>query len=123
MLRIMVAGVAAVAVGALGGLTLSPQASVESAHSIVTIDTTSTSAPPVLVPSSAPEAIEQTRTAPLPISSELPLPIHEVTSADEPAEHARGHKRRHRSTPRSAPAEVVHRRKGYGSADDDGDDD
>jgi hypothetical protein len=62
MLRIMVAGVAAVAVGALGGLTLSPQASVESAHSIVTIDTTTTSAPPVSVPSSAPEAIEQTRT-------------------------------------------------------------
>ena len=64
MLRILVAGVAAVAIGTLGGLMLSPQTSVGSAHSMVTIDTTSTSASPVPVPSSTPLPIEQTRSAP-----------------------------------------------------------
>jgi hypothetical protein len=123
MLRIMVAGSVAVAVGAVGGLILSPQASVEAVHSTVTFDRTTTSAPLVLVPSSAPAAIERTRTASLPISSEVPVPVQEVTSADETPEHASGNKRRHRLIARSAPAGAVHYRRGYGSADDDGDDD
>jgi hypothetical protein len=123
MLRIMFAALVAVAVGAVGGLFLSLLASIEPAHSTVTIDRTTTSAPLVLVPSSAPAAIERTRTAPLSISTEAPLPVREVTSADELPEHASGNKRRHRLITRSAPAGVVHYRRGYGSADDDGDDD
>jgi len=122
MLRFVVAGLVAVAAGAVGGVILSPQASVEAAHSTVTIDRTTTSAPLVLVPSSAPAAIERTRTAPMPISTEVPLPVREVTSADEMPEHVSGNKRRHRLTARSAPR-VVHYRRGYASADDDGDDD
>lgn len=122
MLRIMVAGVAAVAVGTLGGLMLSPPASVESAHSMVTIDTTGTSVSPVPVPSSTPQAIGRRLIAPLPTSTELP-PVHEVTAADEPPEQARRHKRRLRSTAQSAPTGVVHHRREYGSADEDGDDD
>jgi hypothetical protein len=122
MLRIMVAGLVAVAVGAVCGLILSPQASVEAARPTVTIDRTSTGAPLVLVPSSAPAAIERTRSAPLPIPNEVPLPAHEVTSADETPEHASSNRRRHRLTARSAPAGVVQR--GYRSADDDdGDED
>ena len=122
MLRIMLAGVAAVAAGTLGGLMLCSQASVESAHSMVTIDTTSTSASPVPVPSSTPQAIERSRIVPLPISTALP-PVHEVTAADEPFEQARRHKRRLRATARSAPIGVVHHRREYGSADEDGDED
>jgi hypothetical protein len=123
MLRIMVAGSVAVAVGAVGGLILFPQASLEAARSTVTIDRTTTSAPLALAPSSAPMAIERTRTAPLPISTEVPVPVQEVTSADETPEHVSGNKRRLRLTARSAPAGVVHHRREYGSADDDGDDD
>jgi hypothetical protein len=75
-----------------------------------------------LVASSTPAAIERTRTAPLPVSTEVPVPVQAATSADETPEHASGSKRRHRLTARSAPAGVVHYRRGYGSADDDGDD-
>ena len=123
MLRIMFAGLVAVAVGGVGGLILSPLASVEAAHSTVTIDWSITSAPLVLVPSSAPAAIERTRTAPLSTSTEVPPPVREVSSADNLPEHASGNRRRHRLITRSAPAGVVHYRRGYGSADDDGDDD
>ena len=123
MLRIMFAGLVAVAVGGVGGLILSPLASVEAAHSTVTIDRTITSAPLVLVPSSAPAAIERTRTAPLSTSTEVPPPVREVSSADNLPEHASGNRRRHRLITRSAPAGVVHYRRGYGSADEDGDDD
>src|SRR5215813_5429852 len=124
MLRIMVAGLVAVAVGAVCGLILSPQASVEAVHATVTIDRTSTGAQLVLVPSSTPAAIERTRSAPLPIPTEVPLPAHEVTSADETPEHASSNRRRDRLTARSAPAGVVHYRRGYRSADDDdGDED
>ena len=123
MLRIMFAGLVAVAVGGVGGLILSPLASVEAAHSTVTIDRTITSAPLVLVPSSAPAAIERTRTAPLSTSTEVPPPVREVSSADKLPEHASGNRRRHRLITRSAPAGVVHYRRGYGSADEDGDDD
>ena len=124
MLRIMVVGLVAVAVGAVGGLILFSQASIEAAHSTVTIDRTTTSAPLSLAPSSAPAALQRTRTAPLPISTEVPLPVQEVTSADEAPEHASSNRRRHRLMARPAPAGVVHYRRGYGSADDDdGEDD
>ncbi|HET6928646.1 MAG TPA: hypothetical protein VFI48_17480, partial [Hyphomicrobiaceae bacterium] len=83
MLRIMVAGLVAVAVGAVGGLILSPQASIEAVHSTVTIDRTTTSAPLVMLPSSPPAAVERARTAPLPNASEVPLPVRQATSADE----------------------------------------
>jgi len=123
MLRIMVAGLVAVVVGAVGGLILFPQVSVEAAHSTVTIDRTTTSAPLILAPSSAPVAIQRTGAAPLPRSTEGPLPVQEVTSADELPEHASSNRRRHRLTARPAPAGVVLYRRGYGSADDDGEDD
>ena len=123
MLRIMVAGLVAVVVGAVGGLILFPQVSVEAAHSTVTIDRTTTSAPLILAPSSAPAAIQRTGAAPLPRSTEGPLPVQEVTSADESPEHASSNRRRHRLTARPAPAGVVLYRRGYGSADDDGEDD
>jgi hypothetical protein len=124
MFRIMVAGLLAVVVGAAGGLILFQQASVEAGHSTVTIDRTTTSAPLSLAPTSAPAAIQRTRTVPLPISTEVPLPVQEVTSADETPEHASSNRRRHRLTARSAPAGVVHYRRSYGSADDDdGEDD
>jgi hypothetical protein len=121
MLRIMAAGLVAVAVGTVGGLILCPQASGEAVYSTVTFDLTTTSAPQV--PSFAPVAIERTRTAPLPISTEVSVPVQEVTSADEKPKHAAGNKRRNRLTARSAPPGVVHHRRGYGSADDDCDDD
>jgi hypothetical protein len=123
MLRIMVAGLVAVAVGAVGGLILSPQASIEAVHSTVTIDRTTTSAPLVMLPSSPPAAVERARTAPLPNASEVPLPVRQATSADEMPEHATANKRRHRLIARSAPAGVVHYRRVYRSDDDDGDDD
>jgi hypothetical protein len=123
MLRIMVAGLVAVAVGAVGGLILSPQASIEAVHSTVTIDRTTTSAPLVNLPSSPPAAIERARTAPLPNATEVPLPVREVTSADEMPERASASKRRHRLIARSAPAGVVHYRRVHRSDDDDGDDD
>jgi hypothetical protein len=123
MLRILVAGLVAVAVGAVGGLILSPQASIEAVHSTVTIDRTTTSAPLVNLPSSPPAAIERARTAPLPTATEVPLSVREVTSADEMPERASGNKRRNRLIARSAPAGVVHHRRVYRSDDDDGDDD
>jgi hypothetical protein len=123
MLRIMVAGLVAVAVGAVGGLILSPQTSFEAARPTVTIDRTATSAPVVLVPSSAPAEVERTRSASLPISTEVPLPVHEVTSADETPERASSNRRRHRLSARPALAGVVHHRRQFGSEDDDSDDD
>jgi hypothetical protein len=123
MLRIMVAGLVAVAVGAVGGLILSPPASIEAVHATVTIDRTSTSAPLVNLPSSPPAAIERARSAPLPNATEVSLPVRAVTSADEMPEHASANKRRHRLIARSAPAGVVHTPRVYRSDDDDGDDD
>jgi len=65
MLRVMAAGVVAIAVGAMGGLIFSPQAAVESTHSIVAIDTTAASAPLASLPGSVSDAAERTRTAAL----------------------------------------------------------
>src|SRR5215471_8364271 len=101
MLRIMAAGVVAIAVGAMGELILSPQAVVESTHSIVAIDTTAASAPLASLPGSVSDAAERTRTAALSRPSEPPPPVHEAAKADEPLAQVSAHKRAHRSTARS----------------------
>jgi hypothetical protein len=119
MLRITVAGVAAVAVGALAGLILSPEASVETAHSIVTIDTSTTSPALMSVPSSDEDATEPARNTHSSVYTKPPARVREVIPVDVPPADSKGQTVRHKSAARSTPAGIPHRRRGAEPTDDD----